>query len=212
MWAEALNAKFHNKGRKYTKKDWDQLLGHCQAVTDVPPAAFIPELHEAYPDAKVIVVQRPPDAWFKSCEATVRKFSSSKQLPVLFFLDRWLCRRLAPMMGLLFTSLFGSEQEDPAKTKENWINGYNKAYEEARRAVPEEQRLEFRLEEGWEPLCKFLGNEVPKTPFPHVNDSSTFDAGIKVLLKRMWVRAAKLNSPYLVAGLGVAAAWWMYRP
>lgn len=30
MWKEALEAKFYNKGRKYTKKDWDQLLGQCQ--------------------------------------------------------------------------------------------------------------------------------------------------------------------------------------
>ena len=26
----ALEAKYQNKGRKFTRKDWDQLLGHCQ--------------------------------------------------------------------------------------------------------------------------------------------------------------------------------------
>jgi hypothetical protein len=31
MWHEALNAKFHNKGSKFTRKDWDQLLGNCEA-------------------------------------------------------------------------------------------------------------------------------------------------------------------------------------
>ena len=27
----------------------------------------------------------------------------------------------------------------------------------------------FNVKEGWEPLCKFLGVEVPSKPFPHKN-------------------------------------------
>ncbi|KAL8936732.1 MAG: hypothetical protein Q9216_004773 [Gyalolechia sp. 2 TL-2023] len=211
MWREALDAKFNNRGRKYGKKDWDQLLGNCQAVADIPPAAFIPELHEAYPDAKVIIIQRDPEKWYTSCLRTVVKFTSSKQLPVLFLLDRYLARRMAPMMGLLLTSLFGTESKDPVKMKENWIRGYNDAYEEARRVVPPDQRLEYSLGQGWEPLCEFLGTEVPDKPFPHVNDSAAFGDGIKVLVKRMWIRAAKLNAPYVVAALGVGLAWLWYR-
>ncbi|KAL8757502.1 MAG: hypothetical protein Q9184_004182 [Pyrenodesmia sp. 2 TL-2023] len=217
MWTEAFNAKFHNKGRKYTREDWDHLLGHCQAVTDVPTAAFIPELYEAYPDAKVVIVQRDPEKWFKSCQQTVMSFAGSGnfpgslEMPALYLLDRWLCRRLAPMMGIMFSSLFGSETRDPVKVKENWIQGYNKAYDEVRRVVPEEQRLEFSLDQGWEPLCKFLGDEIPKTPFPHKNDSSSFQDGRRVLLNRMWIRAFKMNAPYVAVALSVAAAWWWQR-
>ena len=29
MWKEALDWKFHGKGKPFTRKDWDQLLGHC---------------------------------------------------------------------------------------------------------------------------------------------------------------------------------------
>ncbi len=228
----ALEAKYQNKDRKYTKSDWDQLLGHCQvrslgrsllksrdfeltwralqAVVDVPAAAFIPELYEAYPDAKVVIVQRDPDRWYESCSRTVMVFASSPQLKILYFLDRWLVRRLAPFMGLLFTSLFGPKTEDPVKRRENWIKGYMNAYDEVRRIVPPEKRLEFTFGQGWEPLCKFLGNEVPNKPFPHVNDSASFDAGIKVLVKRMWIRAAKQNLPFVVGALGIVAAWWIY--
>ncbi|KAL8846063.1 MAG: hypothetical protein Q9221_008825 [Calogaya cf. arnoldii] len=210
MWKEALEAKYQNKGRKFTRKDWDQLLGHCQAVVDVPAAAFIPELYEAYPDAKVVIVQRDPDRWYESCCRTVMKFSSSPQLKILYFLDRWLVMRLAPFMGLLLTSLFGPMTEDPVKRRENWIKGYTNAYDEVRRVVPPEKRLEYSLEQGWKPLCDFLGQDVPKKPFPHVNDSASFDAGIKVLVERMWVRAAKQNLPFVVGALAIAAAWWMY--
>jgi Sulfotransferase domain len=40
--------------------------------------------------------------------------------------------------------------------------------------------LEFSVKEGWEPLCGFLGREVPRDeegkvkPFPKVNDRATF--------------------------------------
>lgn len=232
VFCVALEAKYQNKGRKFTRLDWDQLLGHCQvrflggslhrsrdlgltwravqAVVDVPAAAFIPELYEAYPEAKVVIVQRDPDRWYESCSRTVMVFSSSPQLKILYFLDRWLVRRLAPFMGLLFTSLFGPKTEDPVKRRENWIKGYMDAYDEVRRIVPPEKRLEFTFGQGWEPLCKFLGNDVPNKPFPHVNDSASFDAGIKVLVKRMWIRAAKQNLPFVVGALGIVAAWWMY--
>ncbi len=30
MWQEAFAAKYHGKGKKFERKDWDQLLGHCQ--------------------------------------------------------------------------------------------------------------------------------------------------------------------------------------
>lgn len=177
----------------------------------MPAAAFIPELYAAYPDAKVVIVQRDPNKWYESCSRTVMKFSSNNQLKLLYFLDRWLCKRMAPMIGLLFSSLFGEETKDPVKKRENWIRGYMSAYEEVRRVVPEEKRLEFSLDQGWEPLCRFLGNEVPEKPFPQTNDSASFEAGIKVMIKRMWVRAAKSNFPYIVGALGIAVAWWVYR-
>lgn len=35
--------------------------------------------------------------------------------------------------------------------------------------VPKGRLLEWSADEGWEPLCKFLGKEVPKQPFPRAN-------------------------------------------
>ncbi|KAL8798118.1 MAG: hypothetical protein Q9182_006945 [Xanthomendoza sp. 2 TL-2023] len=164
----------------------------------------------SYPDAKVIVIQRDPEQWFDSCYRTVIRFASLPQLKVLYFLDRWLVMRFAPLMDCLFTSLFGPAEKDPVKMRANWIRGYLDAYDEVRRIVPPEQRLEFNLNQGWEPICKFLGHEVPNKPFPHVNDSASFDAGIKVLIKRMWIRAAKQNLPFILGTVAVAMGWWMY--
>lgn len=35
--------------------------------------------------------------------------------------------------------------------------------------VPKERLLEWTVEDGWEPLCEFLGKPVPDEPFPNTN-------------------------------------------
>jgi hypothetical protein len=40
--------------------------------------------------------------------------------------------------------------------------------------IPPERLLVFKVSEGWAPLCRFLGVDVPSTPFPRVNDSASF--------------------------------------
>jgi len=60
-----------------------------------------------------------------------------------------------------------------------------------RKNVPQEQLLDFQLTEGWEPLCAFLGKEVPDCPFPHANDSKEYQARGKKLGRKMMGRAAR---------------------
>jgi hypothetical protein len=38
--------------------------------------------------------------------------------------------------------------------------------------VPKDRLLEWSAEAGWEPLCQFLGKELPDQPFPNVNSST----------------------------------------
>ena len=40
--------------------------------------------------------------------------------------------------------------------------------------MPPERLLVWKVTEGWEPLCEFLGVEVPAEPLPHENDRETF--------------------------------------
>lgn len=67
MWTEAFNAKCYGKGKEFEKADWDQLLGHCMAITDTPAVLFYSELLAAYPDAKVILTERDDaEQWHRS--------------------------------------------------------------------------------------------------------------------------------------------------
>lgn len=36
LWSAAMDAKFLWKGKEFSQEEWDQLLGHCCAITDTP--------------------------------------------------------------------------------------------------------------------------------------------------------------------------------
>jgi hypothetical protein len=61
----------------------------------------------------------------------------------------------------------------------------------------------YEVKEGWEPLCEFLGVEVPKgKSFPHLNDTDAFLA-----------RARRLRAPTLataIAGVSLAVLGLLY--
>jgi hypothetical protein len=52
---------------------------------------------------------------------------------------------------------------------------FNDYYAEVRSLVPPENLLEYKIDQGWEPLCEFLKVPVPPgKKFPHTNDSNGF--------------------------------------
>jgi len=58
--------------------------------------------------------------------------------------------------------------------KDNAIQIFKEHNQEVKRIVPKEKLLIMHIEDGWEPLCKFLGVTIPSEPFPHVNDTAEF--------------------------------------
>ncbi|GME37266.1 hypothetical protein GTA08_BOTSDO03742 [Neofusicoccum parvum] len=203
MWLDAYKALKDGDGQ-FGRREWDQLLGHCMAVTDDPCASFARELIEAYPDARVILTVRDsPEAWCRSIERTIWKWGS-----------RWWAER-----GIFYDFylwLRGANNPLFLMTKRSWYqSGYHefptkrgKLYEEhnkyVKSLVPAERLLVFNLKEGWAPLCAFLGKDVPLTPFPRINDSEEFqrkaEAGNRMLRRRALVNGIKL-----LTGVGVVA-------
>jgi hypothetical protein len=77
-----------------------------------------------------------------------------------------------------------------------------------RSLVPKEQLLEMDLNDGWEPLCKFLGVPAPDVPFPQANDAKTADEyATKVLLKVLQVWLGILGGIGATAYAGI----WPWR-
>ena len=71
--------------------------------------------------------------------------------------------------------------------------------------VPKEDLLIWNLKDGWEPLCTFLGKEIPAGPIPHDNKTgdveflrnyayrtSIYAVGIRNLVKNLLIILAKV--------------------
>ena len=169
----------------------------------------MPELIAAYPDAKVIVSERDASKWYKSCQDTIMKRGSFLFLPIVL-LDGAYFRRFIRMISTVTSGAFGPKgMEDP----ENAKMVFHELHEEVRRVVPEERMLEFQLGDGWEPLCEFLGKDVPNKPFPHVNDTKLFVERMGLVQSLAVQRVMKNTLPWLVAATAIGAGMWFgYGP
>ena len=74
------------------------------------------------------------------------------------------------MDSLWLNSVLGDEEE-----AEQFLSDWEASVSQF---VPEEKLLVFQAREGWQPLCQFLGREVPAgTTFPRLNNASQFRSG-----------------------------------
>ncbi|KAF2489752.1 hypothetical protein BU16DRAFT_544123 [Lophium mytilinum] len=210
QWMAALNAKYNGLGPLPTKKFFDALLGHVGAVTDAPCNLFAAELVAMYPDAKVVLVEREIESWERSWAA----FAESAYDPVLPLLARldpeWLGRIVS--VGRATTQVSAGFAGTKAQAKVRSRGAYRRHYAEVREMVPEGRLLEFRLGEGWGPLCAFLGREVPDVPFPHENEKER-NKQFFVELGRKGMRNILRNAMVvlMIVGVPVGACYWAYR-
>ena len=205
MWKDAINGEM-GKGPKFTRKDWDQLLGDAQCTIDVPSAAVLPTLIATYPEAKVLVCERDVDKWWTSMKATTAKALANPFNILLWLLDTDFWRPFYTLQMTMGPFMFGPKglEEQNAKAV------YREKYAEVRRLVPEGRRLEWKLEEGWEPLCRFLGKEVPDEPFPRVNDGQDFVERVQIMRRLAWKQIAGKFLPWvLFAGTAVFGIYKM---
>jgi hypothetical protein len=168
---------------------------------------FAEELLVAYPDAKVILTERDVDGWVASMQRSYYKVLMSRGMRILSVLDgEFLGKYYAMGMGSLHTWT-GGDINNFEKLKE----GYVKHNERMRAIVPKERLLEWHPRNGWQPLCEFLGKEVPEGEFPKVNQGNfVADLHSKMLVFRFVVvvlKALRAVSPVLVVG----AAWLWFR-
>lgn len=145
--------------------DWDAIFDGYVSTSDYPGCTYWRELAAYYPDARIVLTTRDPDAWFESVMATI--FSRPMRegvagTPVGAFLE-----------GTIFAA-FGNRIEDRAFMTD-WFVRRNR---EVADAFPASRLLEFAPRDGWQPLCDFLGVDVPDAPFPRVNSRDELEAAI----------------------------------
>ncbi|CAF3657084.1 unnamed protein product [Fusarium graminearum] len=192
-----------------TKEDFDEILGHCVAVTDAAASVFAAELIAAYPDAKVVLNYRKDlDAWHESAIKTLLSVWDSWLIFALSCLGKelfwvWHVYRRFMWPGL-FRALDG-DIDSGIERNGKWV--YKEHCNMIRGLVPKERLLEWTVQDGWEPLCKFLDKPIPDEPFPHVNKASGWDDRVAETSKRyMWSALPGLAMVATVTvGLGAVA-------
>ena len=205
MWNEALRMKLNTKNRSktYGRAEFDQLLGHCAAVTDAPCCVFWEELIDAYPEAKVVLVERDEDKWVRSFAGLADGLLNPVAQYILRFTDPLWYGRIINVCRLWVSVLCGSERLNIVKSTSRDV--YRQHYRKIRTAVPEERLLNYKLGTGWKPLCEFLGKPIPDAPFPHKNEADVLQRAFSVAILKALRRSA-LNIA-LVLGIMASITW-----
>ncbi|KAL8930885.1 MAG: hypothetical protein Q9208_000426 [Pyrenodesmia sp. 3 TL-2023] len=228
LWGQALRAKYYNQGKKWGRADFDKVtagydVSTCntytilyitshtcaqwerQAILDTPCCFFAEELTTAYPDALVILNTRAVDSWLHSMRSTIFAVHAWPSWKILQYIDPKVTGMWYPNRRLEWKIFCNHDYGEPCR------QAFLKHYEHVRAVVPKERLLEYDLGSGWEPLCRFLGKEVPDGEFPRVNDADGF------MMRQGWlwwygvfmalVNVVKIGVPVAVA----VAAWSWYK-
>jgi hypothetical protein len=135
--------------------------GYNATTPDSPLSDYWLELKQRFPDAPVILLTHPgtTDDFAKSVQKALHTAIETEKLT---FRER-----------LILQKTRGSERE-----MQKWREAVGRQYELGNEWVRNECRknnwtlLEYSVDQGWEPVCAYLGLPIPTVPFPHVDDHS----------------------------------------
>jgi hypothetical protein len=146
--------------------DWDNVFRGYRSQVDWPGARYWRELTRHFPEARVILSVRDPDAWFDSVQATIAPFVAARGTHPSPHVNA-----IAEMgYQAIVAQVFDNRMSD----RDHAIRVFRKHIAEVQSAIPPDRLLTFDLQEGWPPLCDFLEVEVPGIPFPRTNSSKEF--------------------------------------
>ncbi|RDA85192.1 hypothetical protein CP532_2379 [Ophiocordyceps camponoti-leonardi (nom. inval.)] len=200
FWLRAVRRKLDG-GEGFDRLEIEALLKGYDGVRNVPAAAFAAELIRCFPDSKVILPTRDPNSWHASCLTTVYRRASDPILKALALFDSGSREYLTLLQGLQQT-LYGGDFKNRGKSA--------LAEHEAllRERVPPTQLLEYRITEGWAPLCAFLNRQRPVTDFPRSNDGDAFWRACRRRDARVaWRKGGEALPVLLLLPVAAGACW-----
>jgi hypothetical protein len=146
--------------------NWDEVFEGFRASVDWPSAAYTRELTEAYPEAKVILSVRDPEAWYTSVSETIYPLNHAMPEWIAFFV-----RPLHTLKYMIIRTVWQGVFDGRFPDKAHAIDVFNRHIEDVKATIPPERLLIHRASDGWQPLCEFLGKPIPDTPYPRVNEA-----------------------------------------
>jgi hypothetical protein len=148
--------------------DFHEFMKGYGSIVDAPTLDFYKEIHQAYSKAKIILTVRCSDEkWLESFQNTIRPVMRSNFYYFYTHLIRYLRLQhiLVRKISTKWRSMYGEIGPSLHSKYNQRVINENK----------EGEVLVFNGKEGWAPLCKFLGVNIPENiPFLNVNDTDEF--------------------------------------
>src|SRR3954447_3197437 len=148
--------------------NWEELYNGFQATVDFPCYPWYKEHMKQYPDAKVILTVRPFENWYTSFYSTIWQAQNPSEEQGMEMAERVASdprlQSVMKVMGFAKQTINEGHFQGKFLDKEFMEKIFNDHNEEAKNYVPANKLLVFDVCEGWEPLCEFLGVEVPAEP------------------------------------------------
>lgn len=145
--------------------NWNTVFSGYRSQVDWPGARYWRELAAFYPEARIILTVRDPDEWYDSFSATILKLMEQRG-----HIDNPHVSSLVDMGHVLIEE---GEFDGRIHDRDYAIAMFNKRTADVQAAFPSSRLLTFDVREGWDPLCRFLGVEVPAISFPRSTPQSS---------------------------------------
>lgn len=145
--------------------DWDAVFDGYVAATDIVSSIPWRSLAAHWPDATVLLsTHLSSDRWWRSMAKTVS--------PGLR--DAEKAEPRGEHAGRMAADLLRNHFCDDLQDRRRMIAAYEAHNAAVRAEVSSGRLIDWRVDDGWEPLCAGLGLPVPDEPFPHLNSTADF--------------------------------------
>lgn len=172
LWGDTSRLPLWQAAASGGEVDWRKLFEGFESTVDWPGCTFWEPLMEVFPEAKVLLTVRDPDAWYESARNTIyasllagqkgelKEGNEEPPSPEAFEM----------IATLIWQGTFHGKFED----REYAIARFNEHNERVKATVPPERLVVHEVKEGWRPLAQMLGVPEPQTEFPRLNDKVAF--------------------------------------
>ena len=155
VFASASDRLFPNlptyNGKGMTADDWDEIFAPCEGITDIAGFCY-GSILQCYPEAKVMLVERPFESWYPS----IHRLMSLVYSRTSCFVRDWIEPLATPggRIGVIGSSQknllgwSGARDPDEMLSRDRLRKVYDRHYASIRELVPPERLLEYRLGSG----------------------------------------------------------------
>jgi hypothetical protein len=172
LWGDTSRLPLWQAAANGEEVDWKRVFEGFESTVDWPGCTFWEPLMEVFPEAKVLLTVRDPEAWYESARNTIyasliagqkgelKEGNEEPPSPEAFGM----------IASLIWQGTFHGKFEDKAYA----IAKFEEHNETVKSRVPADRLVVHEVKEGWKPLAEMLGVPEPQSEFPRLNDKVAF--------------------------------------